>query len=247
MKTSESIAELSKALSQAQKKIKSAVKDAENPYFRSSYATLASVWDACRDPLTDAGLSISQPISQVDGKLLVTTILMHQSGQFIQSECPIITTKQDMQSMGSAISYARRYSLAAIVGVTVDDDDGNQAVDPQQKPNPKPQQQKPIQKQETKEKPIEDIPDFKPTPATPTTPQYVIPFGSLAGQDVLSIERGQLVEFGYETYRNIKAMVNTGKLKKLKPETIELMQKIEEVTGQSVGLGELVERLKGVN
>lgn len=123
MKTSESIKELAASLSKAQGEIEGAIKDSKNPHFKSSYADLASVMDAIREPFRKYGLSYSQhPV----GRNLVT-ILMHQSGEFIQSEMELLVEKPNMQGLGSAITYARRYSLAAIAGVAQVDDDGNEA------------------------------------------------------------------------------------------------------------------------
>lgn len=129
---SESIDALVSALSKAQSEIRGAVKDQSNTYFKSSYADLASIWDACREPLTRNGLAVTQLLSDGDsGRVCVTTMLMHSSGQFVSSELNVKPVKPDPQSMGSAITYARRYSLAAIVGIPQVDDDGNAASRPQ--------------------------------------------------------------------------------------------------------------------
>lgn len=120
---SDSINELAAALSKAQLSISAALKDSSNPFFKSKYADLTSVWSACRKELSENGLSVSQVL---DGMNLVTT-LMHSSGQWVRGSCPLILVKQDMQSLGSSVTYARRYSLAAICGVVQDDDDGNLA------------------------------------------------------------------------------------------------------------------------
>lgn len=122
---SEVIADLLSALSLAQKVIKGAVKDSENPFYKHNYADLASVWDACRDALSDNGLCVVQTIQQVDGdkNLHLETMLGHKTGQYIISVTPIKSKDESPQAMGSAISYARRYALAAIVGVYQIDDD----------------------------------------------------------------------------------------------------------------------------
>jgi hypothetical protein len=129
MNSSEHIDQLLTALAKAQGKITPALKDKTNPFFKSSYADLSSVWNACRQQLSENGLSVMQTVgtSQTGGMMLVTT-LGHSSGQWMRSEMPIILQKQDPQALGSAITYYRRYSLAAIVGVVADeDDDGNTA------------------------------------------------------------------------------------------------------------------------
>jgi hypothetical protein len=128
MKTSEQINELATALSKAQSEMRHAEKDATNPHFRSSYATLASTWDAIREPLTRHGLTVVQTLEVADITVLCSRII-HSSGQWIESSYPVIPMKNDPQGFGSALTYARRYSLQAIVGISQggDDDDGNSA------------------------------------------------------------------------------------------------------------------------
>jgi hypothetical protein len=122
------MSELAKALAKAQSEIEVAIKDAKNPHFKSSYATLASTWDALRAPLTKNGLSVVQAGKLIDGKQILVTRLEHSSGEFRESEILLINQKNDMQGLGSAWSYARRYALQAIAGIAQDDDDGNAAV-----------------------------------------------------------------------------------------------------------------------
>lgn len=125
---SENINELMSALAKAQGKIQPASKDKANPFFKSKYADLASVWEACRDSLSENGLAVVQTIQQKSEGMTLLTILGHASGQWIRSEMPIIVSKNDPQTLGSAITYYRRYSLSAIVGVAPnDDDDGERA------------------------------------------------------------------------------------------------------------------------
>lgn len=122
------IGEIVKALSLAQGQMKGAKKDTENPFFKSHYADLASDWDACRDPLSKNGLAVFQVLSQVNGRSVLITTLGHSSGQWIRSYYPIIPVKNDPQGVKSAITYARRTALEAIVGIsTVEDDDGEAA------------------------------------------------------------------------------------------------------------------------
>lgn len=131
MEMSETIASLAGALSKAQAKIEGAKKDSNNPHFKSKYADLASVWDACREALTSEGLSIAQmPGACASGQMEMTTMLMHSSGEWIRETLTIPLQKVDAQGYGSASTYARRYSLAAMVGVAPDDDDGNAASKP---------------------------------------------------------------------------------------------------------------------
>ena len=126
MKNSEQINELAVALNKAQADFMVAKKDAKNPFFKSKYATLNAVYEAVAEALLKNGLSVIQPIV---GDAVETT-LVHTSGQFITSSCPIVCAKQnDPQAMGSAITYARRYSLASLLGVMTDeDDDGEKAM-----------------------------------------------------------------------------------------------------------------------
>jgi hypothetical protein len=130
---SESIAKLAVALSKAQGTMKHAVKDADNPFFRSKYADLASVVEASRPSLVENGLSVVQV---TEGKVL-WTMLLHESGEWIKGSIELKPMRQvkdtgwvaseDPQSYGSCITYARRYAMAAITGVATEDDDGNAA------------------------------------------------------------------------------------------------------------------------
>ena len=146
MPTSTSIAALAAALVKAQSAMGGAKKDSTNPHFKMAYADLASVWDACRAPLANAGLSIVQLVSSDATHAIIETILAHSSGEWVSSvlHVPAIKTikksagkdlpevlievKPDAQTLGSAITYGRRYALAAIVGVCPADDDGEAAV-----------------------------------------------------------------------------------------------------------------------
>jgi hypothetical protein len=128
MNKSESIVKLAGALVKAQAKIEGASKDAANPFFKSSYANLNSVMEACKPHLNAAGISVLQPvISDTDGDY-VETILLHESGEFISSRMKLIIAKQDMQAYGSAVSYARRYGLQSMVFVCAEDDDGEKTM-----------------------------------------------------------------------------------------------------------------------
>ena len=133
MLQSESIANLAKALSIVQGKLTHAKKDSANPFFKSKYADLESVWDACRDLLADNGLAVAQfpgTYSDLDKSMSLTTVLTHESGEWISQEMSVPMSKVDAQGAGSCISYMRRYSLAAVVGVVQADDDGNAASNP---------------------------------------------------------------------------------------------------------------------
>lgn len=122
-----SLKNLAAALCKAQADMEGAKKDAKNPHFNSKYADLASVWDAIREPLTKNGLSIVQLPRSMQGGVEVETILLHISGESLSSVLAVPASKSDAQGFGSALTYARRYSLMAMVGVAPEDDDGNAA------------------------------------------------------------------------------------------------------------------------
>ena len=124
---SENIAELAAALSKAQANITGALKDSANPFFKSKYADLASCWDACRKQLTDNGLSVIQTTDIVSDTVVVRTTLAHSSGQWISGVLPVKAKDDGPQAQGSGITYARRYALAAIVGLAQIDDDAEAA------------------------------------------------------------------------------------------------------------------------
>lgn len=127
---SPNVNEIFSALAKAQGKIQPASKDKANPFFKSKYADLSSVWDACREALSDNGLSIVQfPQTKPEGLCLVS-LLGHASGQWIRSEVLVPLAKNDPQTTGSAITYFRRYCLSALVGVAPEDDDGEKAQAP---------------------------------------------------------------------------------------------------------------------
>lgn len=129
MKKSESICDLAKALMLVQASLTPARRDSTNPYYNSTYADLSSVWESCREILAKNGLCVIQGNSVgAANTLIVETILIHESGQWVQSELCLPLSKADPQGVGSAMTYGRRYGLAAIVGIVADaDDDGNAA------------------------------------------------------------------------------------------------------------------------
>lgn len=134
MNRSEQINELAAAMAKAQGSIEGAVKDKNNPAFRSKYADLGAVWDAVREPLAKNGLSVVQFPHRVENGVEVETILMHSSGQWISSTLGMPVSKGDAHGLGSAITYARRFSLSAFCGVAPVDDDGNAATGRQSPP-----------------------------------------------------------------------------------------------------------------
>jgi len=135
------IAELSTALCKAQGAMQGAVKDSDNPFFKSKYADLSAVWDDIRSPFAENGISVVQmPTAGINGVSVVTQ-LSHTSGQWMRSKLTLLPTKKvkdesgqaievhtnDPQVVGGCITYARRYALAAMAGVYQIDDDGNTA------------------------------------------------------------------------------------------------------------------------
>src|SRR4051812_36313583 len=108
MTTSDSINEIAGALAKAQAAMKPAIKDANNPAFRSKYADLTAIWDACRGPLTSNGIAVLQDVTFIAEKVAVTTRLVHSSGQWMEfGPLPVPSAKQDAHGVGSATSYAR--------------------------------------------------------------------------------------------------------------------------------------------
>lgn len=131
MKTSESIKSIAISLVKFNGEINSISKDAKNPFFKSEYVTLDKLIQATREPLQKNGLIVIQsPLCKEDGSIGIQTILMHESGEFIESE-PLYmkpSKQNDPQAAGSIISYLRRYSYQAILNLnTGEDDDANNA------------------------------------------------------------------------------------------------------------------------
>ena len=127
MQHSDTINELATALAKAQGEITGALKDSANPFFKSKYADLASCWDACREPLSKNGLAIIQsPEINAEG-LTLTTLLIHSTGQWIKNVFRLMLKDDTAQGVGSALTYARRYALTALIGIAQVDDDGNAA------------------------------------------------------------------------------------------------------------------------
>ena len=128
MKTSDSIKNIAPALLLAQAEIGSAVKDSVNPFFKSKYADLGSVMEACKEALNKNGITVIQPVGSSEKGTTVETVLLHESGEFI-SDTMEVSVKQgnDPQAQGSAITYARRYSLQSMMFIPAEDDDAEKA------------------------------------------------------------------------------------------------------------------------
>jgi hypothetical protein len=128
MQQTDQIDKLAEALATAQGEITGALKESANPFFKSKYADLASCWDACRSALSKNGLAVIQcPSTTESGHLNLATTLMHSSGQWMRSDLSVTPKDDSPQAFGSALTYARRYALTAMVGIAQVDDDGNAA------------------------------------------------------------------------------------------------------------------------
>src|SRR5689334_18271659 len=127
MKSSDSILKIAPAFIKAQKDIKGAAKTAVNPHFKSKYADLAEVMDACLPALNAHGIGVLQPVQTLEGIVVVTTRLIHDSGEWLEEDLALRPQQDTPQAVGSCITYGRRYGLSAMVGVAPEDDDGNAA------------------------------------------------------------------------------------------------------------------------
>lgn len=135
MLTSETITAIMPAFIKAQGNFAPALKSATNPHFNSKYVALDGVIDAVSGALRDEGIAIMQQtdVTEHGGTILITR-LIHESGEWIASRYPVHPVKSDPQGEGSALTYARRYALMALVGIAPEDDDGNAAVKAVEKP-----------------------------------------------------------------------------------------------------------------
>lgn len=131
---SETISNLVTALTAFQDKMTAVKKDSINPFYKSKYASLDTIWETIRKSLSENGLSIAQTMNLLDGKSVLETTLYHTSGEWISGVQLVNPVKDDPQALGSAISYARRYSLSAMLGLVSDDDDDAEVATPKKAP-----------------------------------------------------------------------------------------------------------------
>jgi hypothetical protein len=179
MTKSDDIKELAVALAKAQGRIKGASKDSVNPHFKAKYADLASVWDACRAPLSENGLSVVQTVAHGDGKIALETMLLHASGQWVGGSYPVTPKAHDPQSVGAAVTYARRFSLMAMVGIAPEDDDGESQMNRPRISTTPPHHS-----------------DFAPPPPLPFEEGgYRIPFGKFNGKRLDEIPAKELLSY----------------------------------------------------
>src|SRR5690554_825269 len=130
MQTSEATDKIIPAFVKAQGEVGKAVKSSSNPHFKSKYADLEEVFSACRDALKSNGLAVFQTVTCDGEQMRMITRIYHESGQWIEGACPLILAKRDMQGLGSASTYARRYGLMAVMAIAPEDDDGEAASRP---------------------------------------------------------------------------------------------------------------------
>lgn len=129
MNTSQSIAKIAASLLSAQKMIQVAKKSAKNPFFKSSYADLGEVIECVKGPLNQCGITFLQLVGTCESGPMVETVLLHESGEYISTITPVRCAKEnDPQAFGSGVTYSKRYSLQAMLGLPTEDDDGEGAM-----------------------------------------------------------------------------------------------------------------------
>ncbi len=159
MQQSESIANLTKALVQVQAELKPVKRESTNDYLGTRYASLAECWEAVRALLTSNGLAVIQTMEPgTNGSVHVATTLAHTSGEWTRGVLDVHPVKADPQSLGSAISYGRRYSLAAVLGLASGDDDGEQAMNRSSQPAQPRGQSQPTPNQGQQQRPPQSPP-----------------------------------------------------------------------------------------
>ena len=146
IETSKETAKLDAALAKAQGSFTAAAKDTSNPFFKSKYADLASIWNACRSALTSHGIAVTQWLVESEGDRLGIVTRLACEGEWMMARWSMPVSKQDPQGYGSAATYARRYALAAALGVVADEDDDGNAASEKPKQAPRESARKAMQK-----------------------------------------------------------------------------------------------------
>ncbi len=207
MNKSETIGKLAKAIALSQLEVENAIKDTKNEFFKSSYADLAAVLNVIRPVFSKHNIAIVQLPSFAAPIASVETMLIHESGEFISNVCSSPVGKQDAQGIGSAITYLRRYSLAAFCGIAQEDDDGNGASDKKdhKEPMPPKQPQKPTKPVEPKRLSNDErelcVKDMKAAPDLSALQQAVKDAHALAK----SIGDKESITFFNECYKSCEA------------------------------------------
>jgi hypothetical protein len=143
-RSSEQTDKIDAAVAKAQARIRAAGKNAINPHFKSRFADLASIVDACRAPLAESGVAVIQAASS-EGKAITVTTRLACSGQYYESDLTVDAAQAGPQALGSAVSYLKRYGLAAMAGVATGDDDDGESAEGRGDPGPGPDPQRPRQ------------------------------------------------------------------------------------------------------
>ena len=188
-----------KALAAAQAGFHSALKDTANPFFKSKYADLSAVWEACKEGLKENNLFVSQQPGFIEaaGCWAIVTKIYNEAGETIEGTTPIIASKaNDPQAFGSAMTYARRYGLAATLGIVTDDDDAEGAMN---------------RNQSQKAPAAKPAPEPNPEPATDKQKALII---SLIQSHVFTEEEQAKVLDKVETYTKVQAMKVTENITK---------------------------------
>lgn len=181
MNASENLTNIIPALIKAQAEISNAILDSNNPHFKSQYASLESVLEAVKPALNKNDLLLIQPIVMgTDDKPYIKTTLLHKSGEYISSTTPVIFEKHSAQAAGSGYTYARRYSLLALVAIGSEDDDGNAAEGNKPKPP-----SRPLVTPKNTSVPKTENP--KPTASFTTAGDFVIKFGDDKGKTLAEL------------------------------------------------------------
>lgn len=191
METSREVSELYSALSKAQAEFKSLPLNCINPHFKSKYANLTITQEYARGPLGKHGLSLIQSLESDENGYFVESILAHSSGQWLKSRIKLMLFKNDMQGLGSATTYAKRYAAQSILGLSGDDDDDGNAASQPPKSNPLPQPTK-----------VEEKPKVKNS-APASQNQMEVIYSLAIDRDVKESELNYLIKEGYGVQGNV--------------------------------------------
>ena len=186
---SEKTAELVTALTKASGQIKVARKDSENPFFHSRYADLSAITEASREALVNNDLVVTQSTSIELNQMVLVTTLHHVSGQWIRGYYPITAVKADPQSMGSAVTYARRYALSSMLGIVTEDDDGESSMGRNAQPT---QQINRVEKSEGGKEYYSVLTAEEPRAVPADWKQAIIHFGKSKGKSLGSLTSNSL-------------------------------------------------------